>query len=378
MPLAFFARRGIRDIWSVLAVLAATAASAQPGRLAQSQSSSRLVSDTVYSAALRGNLYGDSPNRAMLVYLPASYDRSPARRYPVVYLLHGFASSPKRLWGGFIPVQPRMDSLITAGAVHEMIVVMPDAQNALGGTFYINSAATGNWEDFIAHDLVRYIDGKYRTLARPESRGLAGLSMGGYGALAVGMRNAGTVFGAIYGMSPCCAGMLDSIPAPVVDAVTAARSLSDAARLPEQLRGLLAFAAAASPDAAAGPLFLDLPYVRRGDGVERVEATASRWNAYALRDMVPHHAAGLKRLRGLAFDVGRNDEQVPPSSVMGLDTVLTMTGVPHTFELFDGTHMSRADERFTQRVLPFFSAALVFGGDHPTGSLSARPKSQAR
>jgi len=77
-----------------------------------------------------------------------------------------------------------------------MIVVMPNGNNALGGSFYTNSATTGNWDDFIANELVAYIDKKYRTLPRPESRGLAGHSMGGYGTFAVGMRHAGDVYGA--------------------------------------------------------------------------------------------------------------------------------------------------------------------------------------
>jgi hypothetical protein len=62
---------------------------------------------------------------------------------------------------------------------------------------------------------------------------------------------------------------------------------------------------------------------------------------------------------------------------MSLDTMLTMASVPHTFELFDGTHMSRADDRFTQHLLPFFSRALDFGDDHRTRSRPAKPKTQA-
>lgn len=347
--------------WLLAAALclpAALPSSAQSARAVSARvASSMLVTDTVHSAALQGNLYGDSPNRATLVYLPPSYERSPTRRYPVIYLLHGFGSL-RGLWDGLLPVQTRMDSLIAVGAVEDMIVVMPDAQNALGGSFYINSAATGNWEDFIAHDLVGYIDGKYRTQARPRSRGIAGLSMGGYGALAVGMRNAGTVYGAIYAMSPCCASSLRALPGPVVDLLAGVRSLSDAARLPQPLRGLLAFAAAASPDVAAVPLFLDLPFVRHGDRIDRIDSTAARWNSVALGEMVPRYAGGLRQLRALAFDVGRNDDEVSPASVMALDTVLTKAGVAHAFELFDGTHMSQVDQRFTQHLLPFFSHAF--------------------
>jgi S-formylglutathione hydrolase len=326
------------------------------------RSAGQLISDTLHAASLEPNRYGDSPNRAVLVYLPPSYDRSPARRYPVIYLLHGYGSF-ESLWLHFIPVRARMDSLVRAGTVREMIIVMPDARNALGGSFYLSSATTGDWDDFIAGDLVRYIDTKYRTLARAESRGLAGISMGGYGALAVGMRHAGTVYGALYAMSPCCADTLGAIPAPVIDRLAGIRSLSDARQLPPPLEGLLAFAAAASPDSSRPPLYLDLPYVLSGTGVERVEGTAAEWNAHSLHDMFPRYARELKQLRGLAFEIGRSDEEVPPSSAIQLDTLLTAASVPHTFELFDGTHMSRADERFTRRLLPFFSRMLDFSSE---------------
>lgn len=360
MSLAELLRSGIRALVPLAAAIVATPAAAQshPGAHAPG-SGGQLISDTLHAASLASNRYGDSPNRAVLVYLPPSYDRVPAKRYPVVYLLHGFGSLDG-LWLRLIPVRARMDSLVAAGAAREMIIVMPDAQNALGGSFYLNSATTGDWDDFIASDLVRYIDAKYRTLPRAASRGLAGFSMGGYGALAVGMRHAGTVFGALYAMSPCCADTLGAFPAPVVDRLASVRSLSDARRLTPPLDGMLAFAAAASPDSLRPPLYLDLPYVRSGSGVARVDATAAEWNAHSLIDMVPRFARELKQLRGLAFDIGRSDEG-GSSAVIQLDTVLTSAGVPHTFELFDGTHMSRADERFTRHLLLFFSGTLDFG-----------------
>jgi S-formylglutathione hydrolase FrmB len=68
---------------------------------------------------------------------------------------------------------------------------------------YSNSVTTGNWEDFIAKELVSYIDKHYRTIAKAESRGLSGHSMGGYGALRIGQKNPG-VFSSIYLLSPCC------------------------------------------------------------------------------------------------------------------------------------------------------------------------------
>ncbi len=134
---------------------------------------SRLVHDTVHSAALEGNKYGDSPNRSLLVYLPPSYASNPTKRYPVVYLLHGFTASEAswaRGYAGF-DIGRSTDSLVAAGAVREMIIVMPNALTRLHGSFYVNSSSEGGWDDFISSELVSYIDAKYRTLAAPRSRG---------------------------------------------------------------------------------------------------------------------------------------------------------------------------------------------------------------
>jgi enterochelin esterase-like enzyme len=167
-----------------------------------------LVQEAVYGHALEGNLFADSPRRTVFVYLPPCYARHPDRRYPVVYLLHGYQGSAKQWMSdgkdGW-DIRDVMDRSIASGKVHEMIVVMPDAKNKLGGSFYTNSVVNGNWEEFLAHDLVAYVDGKYRTLARPAGRGIAGHSMGGYGAILLAMKRP-DVFGAVYGLSAAVLG----------------------------------------------------------------------------------------------------------------------------------------------------------------------------
>ena len=134
--------RAMRRAATLLLVAVAT------GR-AQQLSAGQLVADTVHAKSLERNLYGDSPDRSMLVYLPQSYASSPNRRYPVVYLLHGYGGD-ERGWTGYAPLKPAMDTLVRAGIVREMIIVMPNGNNALGGSFYTNSTTTGNWDDFIA------------------------------------------------------------------------------------------------------------------------------------------------------------------------------------------------------------------------------------
>src|SRR5678815_2867240 len=100
-------------------------------------------------------------------------------------------------------LQTLMDDSIKNGKVREMIVVAANGANGYKGSFYTNSVVTGNWEDFIVRDLVHYVDTNYRTIRDPESRGIAGHSMGGYGSVMLGMKHP-EIFSAVYALSPCC------------------------------------------------------------------------------------------------------------------------------------------------------------------------------
>src|ERR1039458_7126645 len=160
----------------------------------------------VHGKSLEGNLEGDSPDREVLVYLPASYKTSGSRRYPVVYFLHGFTDDPDHWWGfikHFVNLPEIFDRVFADGSTREVIVAMPNAFTAYQGAMYSNSATTGNWEDFVTGELVDYIDAHYRTIAVVESRGLAGHSMGGYGAMKIGMKHP-EIYSSMYVMSACC------------------------------------------------------------------------------------------------------------------------------------------------------------------------------
>ena len=129
----------------------------------------------VHGTALEGNLEGDVVDRNVTVYLPPGYGREKARRYPVVYLLHGYFYQMKGFSTGNERWPPEMNAPQTiegafATRTHEMIVVLPDAFTRYSGSMYSNSVTTGDWEDFIAHDLVSYIDSHYRTIPDRLSR----------------------------------------------------------------------------------------------------------------------------------------------------------------------------------------------------------------
>jgi len=312
---------------------------------------------TVHGRALEGNLEGDSPDRDVMVYLPPSYKTSATRRYPVVYLLHGFTDDTDHWWGvlpHFVSVPKAMNAALAQGASKELILVMPNAFTRYFGSMYSSGAATGNWEAFVADELVAYIDAHYRTLADPKSRGLAGHSMGGYGTVRIGMKRA-DVFSAIYAMSSCCLSPPMRAPDPEHGRrAEQVRTPDEVASLDFLMKATFASAAAWSPNPKNGPLFLDLP---TRDGQPRPEVIA-RWTANAPLASIDQYIWSLRRLHAIAFDVGTKDGLAPGSKA--LHDVLDAYGVPHTFETYEGDHVNGVQNRLETKVFAFFSDRLAF------------------
>jgi S-formylglutathione hydrolase FrmB len=314
----------------------------------------------IHGRALEGNLEGESPDRDVTIYLPPSYRTDRNRRYPVVYLLHGYTGTDEVTWTKGRDSRPPTanvpaiaDKVFLAGAAHDMILVMPNAYSIYLGSMYSNSVTAGNWEDYVADDLVAYMDSHYRTIADRMSRGLAGHSMGGYGTIRIGMKRP-DVFGSIYALSACC---LSANISPRLEAMAAAEAIKtkeDVAKAERGPLGTFARAAAWSPNPANPPLYLDLPVK---DGKVRPEIVA-KWAANAPLAMLDQYIPGLKKLHAIAFDIGNQDEAVQPRTIRELDEILTRSGVTHTYETYEGTHSSRIPERLETKVLPFFSSNL--------------------
>src|SRR5579872_5766198 len=217
---------------------------------------------TIHGKALEGNLEGDAVDRDAIVFLPPSYNQDRTRRYPVLYALHGYSIGAEQ-WSHEIHVPQTIEGAFSLGA-REMIVVLPDSKTVHNGSMYSSSVTTGDFETYVARDVVSYIDAHYRTIATRESRGLVGHSMGGYGATRIGMKHA-DVFGSLYIMSPCCLSPRGSgggrgAPggnAANDEALAAVKTPEDSAKLPFGLRAQLASAAAWSPNPKNPPLYLD-------------------------------------------------------------------------------------------------------------------------
>ncbi len=345
-----------RILLLALLLLSAAPSSAQSGVI---------KTDQFRFASLERNLVGDSPTRTVIVYLPPGYARQKKMRYPVVYLLHGFNGFGvgNKGWirdGGNFNVEA-ISRLITEKKINPMIIVMPDGSNRYGGSIYTNSITTGNWEDYIVSELVTLIDQNYRTLARAESRGIAGHSMGGYGALKLAMKHP-DVFGAVYGTSSCC---MTSFPTPInsqalIDAQKLT-SFEEADKAPFAVRVSFAFAAAWSPNPMKPPFFSEYPFSEKSEDSERSAAISARWQANVPTYMADQYVTNLQRLRGIAFDAGTQEERIQNSNRQ-FDEALKRNKIKHTFEVFAGGHTDKVRQQIETKMLPFFSRMLVNQG----------------
>jgi enterochelin esterase-like enzyme len=306
----------------------------------------------IHGASLEGNLEGDATDRDVLVFLPPGYTKG-SQRYPVVYALHGFSIGAEQ-WTHEIHIPQTIEGAFAQGA-HEMIVVLPDSKTAHNGSMYSSSVTTGDFERFIAHDVVAYIDSHYRTIAERTSRGLVGHSMGGYGATRIGMKHP-DVFGALYIMSPCClsARMPGDKAEELEKTVAGMKSPSDSANLPFFTRAQLASAAAWSPDPKNPPLYLGLA---TKDGVPQPDILA-KWAANAPLAFVDQYIGNLRQYRAIAMDVG--DQDGLRIDAGKLHDVLDKYGISNTFQVYPGTHTSAVADRFQNHILPFFSESLCF------------------
>jgi len=306
----------------------------------------------IHGAALEGNLEGNAVDRDALVLLPPSYESDRNRRYPVVYALHGYTIGAEQ-WSKEIHVPQTLEGAFAKGA-RELIVVLPDSKTLHLGSMYSSSVTTGDFERYVARDVVAYMDSHYRTIADRASRGLVGHSMGGYGASRIGMKHP-DVFGSLYIMSPCCMSPRDAaVPfnGTGYEALADVKTAADLEKLPFGLRAQLAVGAAWSPNPNNPPLYLDLPV---GDNQKIVIA---KWAANAPLAFLDQYIGNLRQYRAIAMDVG--DEDGLRVDAGTLHTLLDGYGVANAFETYSGTHTSAVAFRFQDFVIPFFSKSLSF------------------
>ncbi len=330
----------------------------------------RVVHENFESLLLRGNAAGDSNVRRVPVYLPPSYDHEPERRYPVVYVLTGFMGRGRMLLNDS-PWSPalddRMDTLIAKGC-EEMILVMPDCFTRYGGSQYINSSATGRYQDHLIEELVPWIDERYRTLASHEHRGVMGKSSGGYGAWILGLKHADT-FGAIASHSGdvcfeyCYRPDFPRFCAAVQRAGGVAQWLTkfeaDLQKKTDDMHvlNLLGMSACYSPHPQAPPFGIDFP-IDLASGRWREEVWR-RWLEHDPLNLVEKHYDALRSLKLVYFDCGTRDEWSLHLGARLMVERLKQSRVAHEYQEFDDGHMG-VSYRYDVS-LPKLGAALAPG-----------------
>lgn len=340
----------------------------QPTAIAQN---GRIEVIQISSKGLEKNLLNDSPTRNVTVYLPADYDAVPEKRFPVVYLLHGFLGKNTG-WTAELAlenvdianidrdlkelnIRTITDSLIAEGSVKPMILVAPDCSNAYDGSWYTNSPVIGDWEDFVAKDLICHIDKNYRTIAKRKSRAIAGHSMGGHGAIKLAMKHP-EQYCALYAMAPAWIDFARTVEPPFDGSFVDAARTKDTNAFPDlhwRTRATIALAAAIAPNPAM-PFNGELPLDAAGNRVDRVW---KRWLKHDLTTtMLNKYADNLKQYKAITIDCGTEDNLLPMSK--SFSAALKKAGVKHSFKVFKGTHTDCIASQLAKEVLPLFSKTL--------------------
>ena len=338
----------------------------------------RLVIEPIHGPSLEGNRCGDPTTRRTPVYLPPSYDSEPTRRYPVIYVLAGFTGSALSFvnYAVWSPnLFDRLDAMMERGAP-EAIVVMADGMTRWGGSQYLSSPAHGGYQEYVADDVVAYVDARYRTLPEAAHRGVAGKSSGGFAALHLAMRRSDR-----FGAAACHSGDMYFDYAYRGEIAQAAAAVAARGGLEPWLRAfeashrksaadfaainVLAMSCAYSPslDPSAALPWADLPFDL--DSYAFRDDVWQRWlehDPYRMVDPASNPAAEtfltrLRALRCLFIDVGSRDEYHLHLGARLLSRRLQAAGVPHVYEEFDDGH--RDTSYRYERSLPLLAAALT-------------------
>jgi enterochelin esterase family protein len=309
-----------------------------------------IVHTRIEGTRLAGNLLGDPSERDLFVYLPPGYEESD-RRYPTAYLLHAAGQNAAQLvtpdtdgprWSP--PLEDVLDPVFGRMGVPPMIVVVPDGDSSWGCGQWVDSPVTGNFEQFVLHDLVPHVDVEYRTLPTARSRGVFGFSSGGFGSWNLASRNP-EVFGAMAVLSAdtfldmthkfILYKYLDSIwPEPPNGPVEGN----------EWSEITYDYSATYSPNPDNPPFYVDLP-VAWPSG-ELIQDFWNRWLSFDPVVNVHERHDNLRRLSGILLDVGSNDDFNLQWGHRLLSHYLTEAGIPHDNRENPGNHGGRARERF--------------------------------
>jgi len=263
-----------------------------------------------------------------------------------------------------------------------MIMVAVSGRYTFHGSFYENSPVTGNWDDFVINDVVGFVDENYRTIAKPDSRAISGHSMGGYGALNLGMLHP-DVFQVVYGMSPGIfneEGLAEShmfrgggTIQPVIDLINKLKPLSKEAAHKAYLEHVknikdwkveftLAYGMTFAPKTDKAPYF-EYPLSYNGENFIRDEAIWQKWDKGfgGVHTEMEQFQSNFEKLSLLGLDCGYHDDfQWIADGTMYYSKLLAKNQLPHIMNWHTGTHGSRFNESVADGLFPTVATALEF------------------
>ena len=324
-----------------------------------------------HSSSLENNPLGSPVDRLISVYLPPGYFENTQRKYPVIYYLHGYDGNHSKLTilptnddlkklAGFLTPElaaqikldrvacySMLDDMISRCELKPFVLVQPDGSllmpkinnakdimtglPATKGSFYVNTAATGKYEDYIIKDVIRFVESNYRVIPDVSRRAVAGTSMGGYGALSIYFRHP-DMFAAVAVASPANF-TVDSLTTKYVQ--------------PMMIR-LLGRETAEQMGSAGMNDILDtldlvyskerplLPTVKRDEqgGITCYDSrAAANWARYDLNKVIDEAAAKLHNAN-IMFDCDKDDEFALAQPCVTLHKTLIRHGIKHIFELY--------------------------------------------
>lgn len=320
--------------------------------------------------SLKNNLIGTDTIQKIGLYLPPSYSLS-KKSYPVVYFLHGHSMKVQESNTGIL-------NMMENNTTQELIYVEISGYNLYRGSMYVNSYVTGNWEDYVTHDVVSYVDKHYRTIPDRKSRGLVGASMGGLGTFNISLKHPDK-FSAIHLMSPAV-GKNDELFRflfPNDSSIITLKNLID--KLKEiternyaqglframdetgnfwiHVGGGVAFA----PDSLQPLLMASLFDFDENGNFKRDESVWALWVQYmeVNAEKVKMYKDNLKTYIYFGMDVGYYDQVgFILDGVKQLSAYLWKEKIPHSTYYSDRDHFSGYDITLENRVMPLMSIYL--------------------
>ena len=310
----------------------------------------RVSFDWIESEALANNGLGDSPRKPVVVYTPPGYDGEGSRRYPAIYVLHGYTGSAAKVlsagpWDR--NVVQWADALIRERRMPPVIVVVVDGFTRLGGSQYVDSVQNGKYATYVVRDVVGHVDRTYRTIASEGGRAVAGKSSGGFGAMHLPMEHPG-VFSAFASHSgdayfrnvfppsfPHAQRTLERHGFDIAAFLESFERKHKAGQADFETLTVLGMAAAYSPRSAA-PLDFELPFDLHTGEIR--DDVFNRWIAFDPVERIASRQAELARLRLRYLDCGRRDEYGLDIGARIIAARMREAGLDVRHEEFDDDH----------------------------------------